>query len=178
MDDAGGLRCRIALVNRPGSHFLDAGREVGLQTEEVVTGANHAIEPRFVHAHVFQEHGFVFIIKFGDFSFGLGADSYHGGVFAGGQVFDGVKQRIVFKAVFGDVGNVHDGFEREQEEGTDDREFFLGELGCASGLSFVEEGQNLLEDLHELQSFLVTALTSLFAPTVERLFNGGKVGKS
>ena len=130
-----------------------------------------------MHAHVFQEHGLVFVIEFGDFCFGLGAHGYDRGVFAGGQFLDGIEKRIVFKAVFGDVGHVHDGLEREKEQRTDDRELFLGELGRASGLTFVEERQNLFEHLHEFERFLVAALTSLFAPAVKRLFNGGEVGQ-
>ena len=40
MDDAGRLRRRVADANRPGAHFLFAGGEVGLQSEQVVGRAN------------------------------------------------------------------------------------------------------------------------------------------
>ena len=103
VNDAGGLRRRIALVNGPGAHFLGAGREVGLQAEKFVARADHAVEPRFVHAHVLEEHLLVFVVEVGDFGFGLGADGDDRRVFGRGVLLDGVEERIVFKAVFGDV---------------------------------------------------------------------------
>src|SRR5205085_3770695 len=42
VDDAGGLRRRVADVDRPGAHFLGAGGEVGLQAEQRERGADQA----------------------------------------------------------------------------------------------------------------------------------------
>src|SRR5689334_14418987 len=48
VDDAGGLRRGIALVDRPGPDFLGARGEVGLQAEDAVAGADQAIEARLL----------------------------------------------------------------------------------------------------------------------------------
>ena len=99
VDDAGGLRGGVALVDRPGADFLDAGREVGLQAEQVVARADDAVEARFGHAHVCEEHFLVLVVEVGDVGLGLGADGHDGGVLGGGEFTHGVEQRIVFKAI-------------------------------------------------------------------------------
>ena len=39
-----------ALADGPGAHFLDAGGEITSQAEQVIAGADHAIEAGFVEA--------------------------------------------------------------------------------------------------------------------------------
>src|SRR5213076_805500 len=41
--------------NGPGAHLLRTGGEVGVQPEQLVRGADHAVEPRLVHPHVLEE---------------------------------------------------------------------------------------------------------------------------
>ena len=164
-------------MDRPGADFLDARREVGLQAEKFVARADHAVEPRFVHAHVLEEHLLVFVVEVGDFGFGLGADGDDRRVFGGGVLLDGVKEGIVFKAVFVDVGDVHGGLDREKEERAQNGEFFLGKRHGTRGLRFVQGGKELLAGENELEGFLVAALTRLLGIAVEGLFHGGEVGE-
>ena len=87
VDDAGGLRCGVALVDGPGAHFLDAGSEVGLQAEQGIGGADDAVEAGFGQAHFFEEQGLVFVFEVGDFAFDLGADGDDRGVFLLAKIF-------------------------------------------------------------------------------------------
>src|SRR5574338_1272265 len=48
VDHTGGLGRGVALVDGPGTDFLDAGGEVGLQTQEVVAGTDEAVKARLL----------------------------------------------------------------------------------------------------------------------------------
>lgn len=100
-----------------------------------------------------------------------------GGVLGGGEFTHGVEQRIVFKAVVLDVGDVHRRLDREEEERAHDGDLFGRELHGTGGTAFVEGGQELLEHEHELEGFLVAAGAGLLAVAVEGLFDGLKVGE-
>jgi hypothetical protein len=45
----------VAHVDGPGAHFLDAGGEVGLQAQQLVAGADQAVEAGLFEAQVGQE---------------------------------------------------------------------------------------------------------------------------
>ena len=60
--------------NRPGTNLLDPGREIGNQTEQMVAGMDHPIEPRFVQTEFLQESTFFFVGQFGNFRLDLAAD--------------------------------------------------------------------------------------------------------
>src|ERR1700709_663764 len=55
VNSAGGLRRGVADMNRPRPHFLHARREIRLQAEQLVTRANHAIQPRFFHTDIGEQ---------------------------------------------------------------------------------------------------------------------------
>ena len=157
MNDAGGLGGRVALVDRPGAHFLDACGEVGLKAQKFIARADHAVKPGFRHPHVFEEHFLVGVVKIGDVGFRFGAHGDDGGILFRGKRLHFVKERVVFKAVIVDVGNVHDGLHREEEKRTDDGLFFVGELHAAGRFPFVQSGLDLSQGRHELKGFLVAA---------------------
>ena len=164
-------------MDRPGADFLDARREVGLQAEELIAGADHAIQARLVHAHVLEEHLLVFVVKIGDFSLGLGADGDDRRVFGRGVLLDGVEEGIVFKAVFINVGDVHRGLDRKKEERTKDGDFFFGERNGTRGLRFVQGRKELFAGENEFEGFFVAALARLLGIAVEGLFHGCEVGE-
>ena len=51
-----------------------------------------------MHAHVFEKHLLVGLIKVGNFGFGLGADGDDRGVFGRGEFANGIQKRIVFRS--------------------------------------------------------------------------------
>src|SRR5690349_8762915 len=55
VDHARGLRRGRAALDGPRADFLFARREVSLQSEQLVTGPDHAIEARLIEAHVSEE---------------------------------------------------------------------------------------------------------------------------
>src|SRR5436190_19916402 len=65
VDNPRRLRRGGAGANRPGTRFLRAGGEVGLQAEQAVRGADHAGEPGFLHAHVVEKDLLVFVAQVG-----------------------------------------------------------------------------------------------------------------
>ena len=71
-------------MDGPGADFLDAGGEVGLKAQEVVAGADEAVEAGFFEAEVGEEGEFVFVVEVGQFGFDLGAEGDDGGAFLGG----------------------------------------------------------------------------------------------
>ena len=66
VDDARGLRRRVAAMDRPRAHFLRPRGEVRLQAEQLVARVDHAVEARLGHAHVGEEHGLVVAVEVGD----------------------------------------------------------------------------------------------------------------
>src|SRR5258708_16248765 len=54
VDDAGGLRGLPAFLDRPGAHFLFAGREVGHQAEQAVGGLEQPGYPGAIYAGMLQ----------------------------------------------------------------------------------------------------------------------------
>src|SRR2546428_585494 len=63
--------------NGPGAHLLRTGGKVGVQPEQLVRGADHAVEPRLVHAHVLEEQLLVLLRHVGDLRFDGSADRHH-----------------------------------------------------------------------------------------------------
>src|SRR5690606_9216819 len=52
VDDRSRLRRGCADTDLPGTDFLHPGGEIGLQAEQLVTGADHAVQARLVESHV------------------------------------------------------------------------------------------------------------------------------
>jgi hypothetical protein len=67
MDDASGLRCGIAFVNRPCADLFHASGEVGLQAEQIVACADQTIQTWLFLTNRLEKLGFVRIVQLGDF---------------------------------------------------------------------------------------------------------------
>src|SRR5438270_1963774 len=63
--------------NGPGAHLLRTGGEVGVQPEQPVRGADHAVEPRLVHPHVLEKQLLVLVGHVGDLRLDGSADRDH-----------------------------------------------------------------------------------------------------
>ena len=77
MNDTGRLRRSCTLFDRPGTNFFDARGEIGLQSEQGVTGANHAIETRLLETQIFEELGTISIIELRNLSLDRRANRHH-----------------------------------------------------------------------------------------------------
>src|SRR5256885_3841370 len=55
MDYPRRLRRRRPDAHRPGAHFLGAGGEEGLQTEQAVGRTDHAVQPRLLQTQIGEE---------------------------------------------------------------------------------------------------------------------------
>src|SRR5690606_16288448 len=126
----------------PGAHFLDAGGEVGLQVEKFVAGANNPIETGFVHAHFLKEFHFVVIVEFGNFCFDFIAHGDHNGAFFLGDAVNHVEIGVVFRTVFGDVGDVHHRLAGKQVKAAHHPLLVIGHgfHQAAGGFAFTEMG--------------------------------------
>ena len=176
VDDAGGFGGGVAFVDGPGADFLDAGGEVGLQAQEVVAGADEAVEAGFFEAEVGEEGEFVFVVEVGQFGFDLGAEGDDGGAFPGGVFAQSVEVRVVLEAVLGDVGDVHGGLEGHEAVGLEEGLVFGAQVQRAGGFAFVEVGLEFFEQGGEAQGFLVTGAGFLDFAGVDAL-DGGEVGQ-
>jgi hypothetical protein len=99
MNDAGGLRGGVADMDGPGADFLDAGREVGLQTEQLVGRTHQAIESGLVETEVGEEGLLVFVVEIGEFGFDLRAEGDDRRAFCRCMLAQAVEVRIVLEAV-------------------------------------------------------------------------------
>src|SRR5476649_155372 len=158
---ASSLRCGSADAYGPGADFFDTGGEVGLQVQHFVTGADHAVQAGFVEAQGFKEHVLLFaIIELGDFRFDLVAHRHQHRAFFFGNGTNHVQQRVVFEAVFGNVGDVHHRLGGQQMEATD-HGFLIGAHvlhQAARRLAFGEVGDELFQQAFLNHSVLVAAL--------------------
>ena len=176
VDDAGSLWGSVAFVDGPGADFLDAGGEVGLQAQEVVAGADEAVEARLFEAEVGEEGEFVFVVEVSQFGFDLGAEGDDGGAFLGGVFAQSVEVRVVLEAVLGDVGDVHGGLEGHEAVGLEEGLVFGAQVQRAGGFAFVEVGLEFFEQGGEAQGFLVAGASFLDFAGVDAL-DGGEVGQ-
>ena len=83
MNLAGGELRGVATRNRPGAAFVFADGEERNVAEQIVAGANDAIEPRFGEAEIGEKRRGVGRLELGDFELDLGADGDRGGGGAG-----------------------------------------------------------------------------------------------
>src|SRR5688572_27352432 len=98
VDHAGGLRRGGAGRYGPGAHLLRPGGEIGLQPEQVIGGADDAVQARLVHPHVLEKELLVLFRHVGDLRLDRGAHRHDGRAFLGGvasQLFKG-RERTIF----------------------------------------------------------------------------------
>ena len=84
--------------------------------------------------------------------------------------------RVILKAAFGDVGDVHHRFYRNQAQWFDQIEFISIQAYGAHGLGFVQGGQYFIQYLDQGDGVLVTAF-GFFAFALHGFFHGFHVGQ-
>src|SRR5690606_19356740 len=161
MNHAGALGGGGADLDGPGADFLDPGGEVGLQVEQLVAGADHAVQAGLFHADGFKEHVLLFtVIQLGDFRFDLVAYRYHHSTFGVGDLTHDIEVGIVLEAFFGDVGDVHHRLAGQQVKALDQLLLVVSQiLDQSTGrLAFAEVGDELFQQGLLRYGFLVATL--------------------
>ena len=73
MDDSGGFRCLVTLVDCPCAALIGSCREECLEPEQMVGSLDQSHDTGFFQPHLLKEHLTVLIgVHLGDFGFGLG----------------------------------------------------------------------------------------------------------
>ena len=174
VDNAGGLRCGVAFVNGPRTHFLHAGGEIGLQAEQIVARADKAVQAGLFHAHFRQEFGFFIVFQFGNVAFDGGANRHDGRVFLFRQRFQAVEMWIIGEAVFRHVRHIHGGFCRQQEQRAQQGQLFFVQAERAHGLAFVQMRQQFFQHRHQFLRVFV-ARFGAFAFADDGFFHAGQI---
>ena len=130
-------------MDRPSSYFFNAGSEVCLQSEKLISGSYDTIQTRLVHTDIFKENLFFFIRKIGNFCLNLGAYSNHRSFFLYTDCFNFFKKGIILKAVLFYIGNIHDRFHRQETQLLDDSFLVFREVHASCRFSFIEDRTNL-----------------------------------
>src|SRR5690606_13096332 len=176
VDHAGRLGGGGADGNGPGTDFLHAGGEIGLQTQQLVAGADDAIQAGLGHAHVFQEDGLVLVVQVGDLGLDGGADGDHGGVFRRRVVLYGLQVRIVLEAVVLDVGDVHGALGGDEAIALHQGLLVFVQAQAAHGFALVQDRHDALQQGDQADGFLVAGIGQL-AVLLQRFVGGGQVGQ-
>ena len=173
----GRLRRRRALRDRPRAHFLLARREIRVQAEQIVSGADQAVEPRLGHAHVGEEHLLVLGVEVGDLRLHRRADRDDGGFLGLRTLSELVEHRIAFEAVLGDVRHVERRLHRQQEIRLQQRALLVVEIDGARGLRLVQRGADLGKHGVEALRLLVAAGTRELLDLADLLVDGREIGQ-
>ena len=83
-------------VNGPGAHFFHTGGEVGLQAEQLVSGADHPVQARLLDAQIAMNSARSFVVQLGDVRLDGAADDHDNGVLGGGYRTDPDPGRGLF----------------------------------------------------------------------------------
>ena len=176
MDHASRLRRGVALVYGPCAHFLHAGREIGLQAQQLVTGADQAVKAGFFQAEVGEELLFVGLLQVRQFGFNLRAQRHDRRAFFRRMLAQAIQMRIVFEAVFQHVADIHRRLDGKQAQRFDELLFFVAQTECTGRLAFVQVGQQPLQHGHQFLRILVAGL-GLLAVALDGALHHGKVGQ-
>src|SRR5690606_30510891 len=106
----------------PRTHFFYASGEVGLQVQQLIARADHAVQARLFQTQLGHELFTVGIVQLGDIRFNGRANRYHHRTFSRGNFTHFVEVRVVLETVFVNVGDVH-GWLQGQEAQVFDRRF-------------------------------------------------------
>ena len=160
MDHARGLGGLVALVDGPGAAFVSAGREEGLQAEQVVGALDEADHAGFLQAHFFEEHLPVFVVlHLGDLGLGAGGDHEDLGLL----VLDGLAHsvHVGVSVDYGSVVHVADiehGLVGQQEEVVGQGHFVFVQQGdAATGVSLLQGGLVAEEQRQQFLGLFVPA---------------------
>ena len=96
-------------------------------------------------------------IQFGDVGFQFVTNRHHYRFFFGSDLAHQVQVRVVFKPVFRHVGDVHGGFQGEQVDFFQQRQFFFVQVKRAQRLGFVEVRLDFLQHSFHSHGVLVLA---------------------
>ena len=176
VDDAGGLRRGVALVDGPGAHFLHPGGEVGLQAEQFIAGADQAVEAGLFQTEVGEEFLLVGIVEVGQFLLDLGAQSHDGRAFFRCVFAQAVEVRVVFKTVFHHVADIHRWLDGEQAQRLDELYLVIAQTESARGFSLVQVRQQFLQQGDQFLRVLVAGFGFL-AITLDGAFHHSQIGQ-
>ena len=176
MDHGGCFRCSSADLDRPRAYFLYAGGEIGLQPQQFVAGADHAIKAWFAHAEILQEGQFVVGSQFGDLGFQFVANNDHHRALGLGYGVYLVEIGIVTESLLVDVGDVHGWLRSQQVELLDRGLLILVEVEAAHWIALIYMGAHLGQYVAHLDGILVLASGS-FGSAVETFFHSFKIGQ-
>src|SRR5271156_5494444 len=107
VDHARRLRGGRALAHGPRAHFLGPRGEIGLQPEQRVARADHAVQSWFVELELLQEISAIRLLELRDLGLDRRAHRYHHRAFGLGDLAHPVETRIARKARLVDVRDVH-----------------------------------------------------------------------
>jgi hypothetical protein len=157
------------------AHLLHPGCEVGLQSQQVVGGADQAVQSRLVQSHVGEEHLLVVIRQVGNFGFHARTERHDRCVFPGGLLLYQLQQRIVVaESVLCDVGGIQRRLGGNQAQRLDVRQLLPRKIECAHGFGLVKLRLRFLQHGNQQLRFLVAGLRRL-AIAGERLVHRGKI---
>ncbi len=179
VDHPGRLWGGGAYAHGPGTYFLHAGREVGLQVQQLVTGTDYTVQARFFQAQGLEEHVlFLTVVQLGDFRFDLVAHRYDHSAFFFGDGLHYVQVRVALETVLGDVGDVHHRLAGQQVEAADQGLFVGAHVlhQAARWLAFGEVRDQLFQNGLLRQGFLVATL-GVAGHFLQLLFAAVEVGK-
>jgi len=159
MDDTGGAGGLGTLGDGPGAGFLRAGGEIGDQAEQVVAGADHAVEPRLFQADGFQELFLFFLVQLRDFRLDGRGDDHGNGAFFLGLCSDLLGQGIAFASgSLVDIAHVEHGLCGQKVQALQDPGFLgVGGFQHACRLAVLKQGERRLHDRQNRLGFLVAA---------------------
>ena len=151
MDLAGSFRCRRALDNGPGAALIRAGRQEGLQAQEVERCLDQAVEAALRLAEVFEEGLGLFFVELGDLRLDFCRDGDDFRALFGRVFLDLLDVRVLVVSrsdfVLGDVRDVERRLERQEIHLLDELEVILGEVDLACRRALVERGLDAAQDL-------------------------------
>ena len=116
MDLTGCLRGGCPDRDGPCANFLHPCGEVGLQIQQLVTGADHAVEAWLFETQLGHKLVAVSVVQLGNIGLNGGANGDDHRTFGGGNFTDFIEIRVILKAVFIDVGDIHGRLQRQEAE--------------------------------------------------------------
>ena len=177
VDHAGGAGSLGALGDRPGAGFLRADGEVGDEAEQLVAGADHAVEAGLFKADGFEIVRLLAGRQNGDLALDLGRDDNGFRTLFLGPLEDLGRERV---ALVGGcllyVAHVENRLGGEEAEHLEQALFFDLALHHAGGLALAQQGQGAVDEVEGFLGLLVVAL-GLLLERSDTLFEAVEVGQ-
>ena len=174
MDLTGCLRRGRSDRDGPCANFFHARGEVGLQVQQSVTGADHAVQARLFEAQLSHELVTLFIVQLGDVRFNGGAHRHHHRPFLLGDGANLIEVRVVLETVFIDVRDVHGRLQGQEAQIADGLFLFFGQIQRAQHTGVFQLRQAFFQR-GQLNLRVFIAAFGFFGDAVNRAFAGIKV---